>query len=54
MRRSRSALERHFSPDVSRQLDALIEGLTIHQALDTEPHDPRVTVSAIDAICGRG
>ncbi|MBF0721487.1 TetR/AcrR family transcriptional regulator [Sanguibacter inulinus] len=51
MRRSRSALERHFTPDVSRQLDALIEGLTIHQALDTEPHDPQVTVSAIDAIC---
>lgn len=51
MARSRAALERHFTPDVARQLDALIEGLTIHQALDTEPHDPQITITAIDAIC---
>ena len=47
MRRSRSALERHFAPDVAAQLDALIEGLSIHRALDTEPHDPRQTMDAV-------
>lgn len=51
MARSRAALERHFTPEVARRLDALIEGLTIHSALDTEEHDPAVTVQAIDAIC---
>lgn len=51
MRRSRDALERHFDPVTARQLDALIEGLTIHRALDTEPHDPEVTVRAIESIC---
>ncbi|AEI13483.1 TetR/AcrR family transcriptional regulator [Cellulomonas gilvus] len=38
MARSRHALERHFDPPTARLLDALIEGLTIHRALDTEPH----------------
>ena len=54
MRRSRAALERHFDPTTARQLDALIEGLTIHRALDTESHDPEVTVSAINRICQGG
>ena len=39
MARSRAALERHFDPPTARLLDALIEGLSIHRALDTEPHD---------------
>lgn len=39
MARSRHALERHFDPPTARILDALIEGLTIHRALDTEHHD---------------
>ena len=51
MRRSRAALERHFEPVTARQLDALIEGLTIHRALDTDQHDPEVTVDAIERIC---
>lgn len=34
MARSRRALERHFDPTTARLLDALIEGLTIHRALD--------------------
>ncbi|MEV7974354.1 TetR family transcriptional regulator [Cellulomonas sp. NPDC089187] len=37
MRRSRQALERSFDPATARILDALIEGLSIHRALDTEP-----------------
>lgn len=51
MRRSRAALEVHVDPVTARQLDALVEGLTIHRALDTEPHDPAVTVAAIERIC---
>ena len=39
MARSRHALERHFDPTTARLVDALIEGLTIHRALDT-PQDP--------------
>ncbi|MDR7276317.1 TetR/AcrR family transcriptional regulator [Catenuloplanes atrovinosus] len=50
MRRSRAALERHFDPVTTRLLDALIEGLTIHRALDTEPADPADVTDAIDRI----
>ncbi len=39
MRRSRAALERCFDPATARVVDALIEGLTIHRALDTQPCD---------------
>lgn len=37
MVRSRRALELHFDPVTARELDALIEGLVLHQALSTEP-----------------
>ncbi|MFE7355778.1 TetR/AcrR family transcriptional regulator [Streptomyces sp. NPDC057543] len=50
MRRSRLILEQHFAPATARQLDALIEGLSIHRALDTEPHDRALTVEAIARI----
>ncbi|MFC9019945.1 TetR family transcriptional regulator, partial [Streptomyces albidoflavus] len=50
MARSRTILERHFDPDTSRQLDALIEGLSLHRALDTEPHERTVTVEAVERI----
>ncbi|MEE2039280.1 TetR family transcriptional regulator [Nocardiopsis sp. CT-R113] len=39
MDRSRAALERHFDPLTARMVDALIEGLTIHSALDSDPKD---------------
>ncbi len=52
MRSSRTALERHFDPTTTRILDALIEGLTIHRALDTEPQDPQIVQAAIDRITG--
>ena len=43
MTRSRAALEQHFDPTTARMLDALIEGLTLHRALDNEPqHDADV------------
>lgn len=50
MARSRAALERHFDPSTARMIDALIEGLTIHRALDTEPQDPAVAAEAVRRI----
>jgi TetR/AcrR family transcriptional regulator, regulator of biofilm formation and stress response len=40
MERSRRALERHFDPVTARELDALIEGLVLHQFLSTDPMSP--------------
>jgi DNA-binding transcriptional regulator YbjK len=37
MARSRRALERHFDPTTARELDAFIEGLTLHSTLSTDP-----------------
>ncbi|MFD3536745.1 TetR/AcrR family transcriptional regulator [Streptomyces sp. NPDC058664] len=50
MRRGRRLLERHFDPGTARQLDALIEGLTLHRALDPAPHDRRLTIEAVNRI----
>ena len=38
--RSRTALELHFDAVTARELDALIEGLVLHQALSTDPMTP--------------
>jgi DNA-binding transcriptional regulator YbjK len=54
MRRSRVHLEKHFDPDTARQLDALIEGLTLHRALSRQPHDRALTVEAIARITATG
>lgn len=53
MRRSRAALEAHFDPDTARALDALIEGLTIHAALDIEPQDPHLVRLAVTRLTTR-
>ena len=37
MLRSRRALELHFDPVTARELDALVEGLVLHQWLSTDP-----------------
>lgn len=50
MGRSRRALERHFDPRVARELDALVEGLTIHRALDVEAQDPGLAADSVDKI----
>ncbi|OZM83646.1 TetR/AcrR family transcriptional regulator [Pseudonocardia sp. MH-G8] len=50
MARSRAALEQHFDPTTARLLDALIEGLTLHRALDTEPHDSATVLDAVHRI----
>lgn len=53
MQASREALERHFDPTTARLLDALIEGLTIHRALDTAPQDPDTVRAAVQRLAGR-
>lgn len=50
MRRSRDALERHLDPATARILDALVEGLALHRALDTDPHDRAVAVDAVTRV----
>lgn len=52
MARSRAALGAHFDPETSRMLDALIEGLSLHRALDTVPQDPGVVTRAVARIVG--
>ena len=52
MTRSRQALAHHFDEVTCRQLDALIEGLTLHRALSTDPLDVSVVVSAVGSITG--
>ncbi len=47
---SRRALELHFDVRTARELDALIEGLSIHHALDTEPHPVGLTRDAVNRI----
>jgi DNA-binding transcriptional regulator YbjK len=52
MARSRAALERHFDPVTARLLGALIEGLSLHRALASEPSDTSVVAEAIERITG--
>lgn len=53
MERSRTALEHHFDPATARMLDALIEGLSIHRALDSEARDPAEVERAVARITRR-
>ncbi|HEX4787734.1 MAG TPA: TetR family transcriptional regulator [Actinospica sp.] len=52
MARSRRALARHFDEPTTHLLDALIEGLFIHAALDTEPIPRERTAEAVRRITG--
>ena len=52
MGRTRAVLERHFDPLTARLLDALIEGLAIHRALDRVPADAGGVSVAIRRIAG--
>jgi DNA-binding transcriptional regulator YbjK len=47
MARSRAALARHFDPLTCRMLDAFVEGVTIHRALDTEQPDDAVVRAGV-------
>lgn len=50
MQRSRAALERHFDPQTARLLDAMVEGMTIHRALDSHDRDPEEVEIAVRRI----
>ena len=50
MARDRATFVRHFDETTSRLLNALIEGIVLHHALDTEPGDPTLTVAGVDRI----
>lgn len=54
MTRSRNTLGRFFDPDTARILDALVEGLSLHRALDNEPdnepHDRAVVMAAVARV----
>ena len=52
MTRSRT-LEQYFDPATARILDALVEGLSIHRALDNEPQDEAIVTAAVERITAR-
>lgn len=54
MLRSRTALEGHFDADTARMLDALIEGLSIHRALDAQARDRSEVERAVARITAVG
>ena len=43
-------LGQYFDPATARILDALVEGLSIHRALDNEPHDKAIVIAAVERI----
>ncbi|NIJ04547.1 TetR family transcriptional regulator [Frigoribacterium faeni] len=53
MARSRAALEQHVDPATARMLDALVEGLTIHRALDPDPPGEAFVVEAVGRVLGQ-
>ncbi|GAA1057259.1 TetR family transcriptional regulator [Agromyces luteolus] len=54
MARSRAALERYFDPETARLLDALVEGLTLHRALDDEQSDSFDIAGAVARVIDHG
>lgn len=54
MQQSRLALEQHFTPSTARALDALIEGIGIHNHFDQEPMPRAEIESLIRQIASRG
>lgn len=50
MARTRTAFEKHFDPLTARLLDALMEGLGVHHALDRDPADAALVVEGIRRI----
>ncbi|GAA4826846.1 TetR family transcriptional regulator [Saccharopolyspora rosea] len=54
MRRSQQALARHFDPTTTREIDALIEGLTIHRSLGRGSYDRELTLDAIRRLTETG
>lgn len=52
MRRSRVALEQHFPPLVARDIDAFIEGLTLHGALNPQRPTREQTLASLRRMTG--
>ena len=52
MARSREALERHFDPLTARALDAFIEGMTLHHAVDPWPGGRAGVEEMVGRLCG--
>ncbi|MBK0869095.1 TetR family transcriptional regulator [Saccharopolyspora sp. HNM0986] len=50
MSHSHKALRRHFGAHVAREIDALIEGLTIHRSFGTRAYDRGLTRDALRRI----
>jgi TetR/AcrR family transcriptional regulator, regulator of biofilm formation and stress response len=50
MARDQAMMSQHFDPATARMLNALVEGMVLHEALDTEPHDPALTREAVRRI----
>jgi DNA-binding transcriptional regulator YbjK len=53
MMRSRRAFERHIEPSVARQLDALVEGLSIHRAFEPQDYDRALVSDAVAKLLNR-
>ena len=49
---SARALERHMDAETAQQVDALIEGLSLHRALGTAPPSRELTADAVRKILG--
>lgn len=54
MKQSRQALEHHFSPATARVIDALIEGIGIHNYFDEEPMTRTEIEKAVRQIAACG
>ncbi|WP_230482700.1 TetR/AcrR family transcriptional regulator [Sphingomonas sp. Leaf21] len=50
MNASRAALERHFDPLTARALDALVEGIGIHNSIDPHPLDRAAIADIVHRI----
>ncbi|MER6623510.1 MULTISPECIES: TetR/AcrR family transcriptional regulator [unclassified Streptomyces] len=50
MRASRTSLSRHFDARTARALDALVEGLSIHNSMDAEPMSRQDVAAIVRAV----
>ncbi|MFF5155694.1 TetR/AcrR family transcriptional regulator [Streptomyces sp. NPDC000348] len=48
----RTSLSRHFDARTARALDALVEGLSIHNSMDTEPMSRQDVAAIVRAVSG--
>ncbi|MDT0266714.1 TetR family transcriptional regulator [Streptomyces sp. DSM 44915] len=50
MRASRAALGKHFDARTARALDALVEGFSIHNSMDTDPTSRADVAAVVEAV----